>query len=106
VSDLVRVCGEGLQDTRTGEIRWTRISTGDAVCGGSADIAAQVEPPDVGNGRFWAMLSLEDLAESQSVLPLSDVAAIAGTWPGDADDGFEEAVLRDRLSSIPGGDHQ
>ena len=41
---------------------------------------------------FWESPSLEDLAHSQDVQPLADVQSLFGTWPGEPDDGFEEAI--------------
>ena len=46
--------------------------------------------PDI----FWDSPTLEELAHAQKVQPMTDVQALFGTWPGDEDDGFEEAVLR------------
>ncbi|MDD5540465.1 MAG: hypothetical protein PHG61_07235 [Candidatus Marinimicrobia bacterium] len=36
--------------------------------------------------------SLEDLALAQGVKPVADVTTLAGTWPGEMDDGFEDEV--------------
>lgn len=41
---------------------------------------------------FWRSPSLEELARSQGVRPMTDVRALFGSWPGDADDGFESAI--------------
>ena len=41
---------------------------------------------------FWESPSLEDLAHSQDVQPLADVQSLFGAWPGEQDDGFEEAI--------------
>ena len=51
---------------------------------------------------FWESPSLENLAHSQNVQPLADVRALFGTWPGEEDDGFEEAI--DELCH-PGSKH-
>ena len=47
---------------------------------------------------------LDELAESQHVHQLADIRAIFGTWPGDDDDGFEEAINELRHSGSTGGD--
>ena len=39
-------------------------------------------------------MSFEELAAAQGVGPLIDIDALIGTWPGDVNDGFEEAVRR------------
>lgn len=36
--------------------------------------------------------TLDDLASTQGVSPLEDMSTIVGTWPGEVDDGFEQAV--------------
>lgn len=40
---------------------------------------------------FWASPTLHELAKAQNVGPL-DPAALRGTWPGEDDDGFNDAV--------------
>ena len=40
---------------------------------------------------FWTSPTLDELAKAQNVGPL-DTAALRGTWPGEDDDGFEEAI--------------
>ena len=40
---------------------------------------------------FWTAPTLDELAKAQNVGPL-DTAALCGTWPGEDDDGFEEAI--------------
>ena len=53
---------------------------------------------------FWESPALEELARAQNVQPLTDVRVLFGTWPGDEDDGFEEAVydLRHAASANSG----
>jgi hypothetical protein len=55
-------------------------------------------------GTFWESPALEELARAQNVQPLTDVQVLFGTWPGDEDDGFEEAVynLRHAASANSG----
>ncbi len=45
-------------------------------------------------GNFWHAMSFEELAAAQGVGPLADIDQIIGTWPGDVNDGFEEAALK------------
>lgn len=40
---------------------------------------------------FWTSPTLDELATAQNVGPL-DTAALRGTWPGEDDDGFEDAI--------------
>ena len=35
---------------------------------------------------------LDELAEQQDITPMTNVRKLFGTWPGDADDGFESDV--------------
>lgn len=41
---------------------------------------------------FWKSWTIEELAEAQGVIPVTDVTALLGTWPGEVDDGFEEFI--------------
>ena len=41
---------------------------------------------------FWKSKSLQELARLQEVQPLADVRVLSGTWPGEKNDGFEEAI--------------
>lgn len=41
---------------------------------------------------FWESPTLDEWASSQSVQPTVSVRALFGTWPGEDNDGFEEAV--------------
>jgi hypothetical protein len=49
---------------------------------------------------FWESPSLDDLAEAQNVQPIANVESLYGTWPGEADDGFEDIVLELRHSFV------
>ena len=41
---------------------------------------------------FWQSPTLEELARAQDVRPMTDVRTLFGTWPGEADDGFEASI--------------
>lgn len=43
-------------------------------------------------GNFWESPTLEELTRIQGVKPIKDVRELFGTWPGEPDDGFEEAI--------------
>jgi hypothetical protein len=49
---------------------------------------------------FWDSPSLDELAQTQNVRPLADIRTLFGTWPGDINDGFEDAVDELRHSSL------
>lgn len=54
-------------------------------------------------GDFWQAMSFEELAASQDVKPLTHIDALAGTWPGDVDDDFEDAIHKLRQSNLRTG---
>ncbi len=37
-------------------------------------------------------VTLDELTESQNVMPIKDVEKLFGTWPGEKNDGFEDAI--------------
>lgn len=49
---------------------------------------------------FWESPSLEELARAQQVKPVADVRALFGTWPGEIDDGLEQAIDELRHSQM------
>ncbi len=49
---------------------------------------------------FWESPTIEELAYSQEVRPMTDVRMLFGTWPGEEEDGFEEAIDELRHSDI------
>lgn len=50
---------------------------------------------------FWSSPSIEELARAQGVESVADATTLFGTWPGDADDGFEESVRYSRHGALP-----
>jgi hypothetical protein len=44
------------------------------------------------NDSFWTSPGLDELAREQSAVPVQDIHALFGTWPGKPDDGFEELI--------------
>ncbi len=51
-----------------------------------------VEVTPVTAADFWESRTLDELARAQDVRPMPDVRALFGTWPGDANDGFEATI--------------
>ena len=41
---------------------------------------------------FWKSPTIEELAVAQDVSPLTKIETLWGTWPDEADDGFEESI--------------
>lgn len=84
---LVRATGESVVDVETGKIRRFDIES----------VERLNEPWGATTGEplaqaFWRSRHLEELAEAQFVRPMENVEALYRTWPGEDDDGFEEAV--------------
>ena len=48
---------------------------------------------------------MDELERLQKVEPIADIEDLFGTWPGDSDDGFEDAIdaLRHPGASAIGG---
>lgn len=98
----VRVIGEAKEDSETGKITSIKM----------ADIQrledqedAQEELLPVGTPLptdFWTSPTIEELAHAQSVEPMTDVTALFGAWPGEADDGFEVTIRSLRNGSLAG----
>ncbi len=45
-------------------------------------------------------LTFEEIAKQQGVGPIEDPTELVGGWPGDIDDGFEEALLARRQQRL------
>ena len=66
---------------------------------GRDDDASDLPPAALISQDFWTSSTLDHLAKAQNVGPL-DVDALFGRWPGDDDDGFEEAIDELRRSGL------
>lgn len=98
----VKVIGEAKEDPITGKINSIRIQDiqrlEDREEGSDLLPRGTPLPTD-----FWQSPTLDQLVELQGVRPLADIASLFGTWPGDPDDGFEEAVRTLRMLTTSGG---
>jgi hypothetical protein len=68
-----------------------------------ADIAAEVPHKTLLEDRsFWEPGSLDELLRRQGKAPV-DLESLAGTWPGDPEDGFEEMIrdIRQETAADP-----
>ena len=102
----VRIVGEAKEDAVTAKI--TSINIHDVQRledreQESADLLPRGTPISRG---FWESPSLDELALSQNVKPMPDVRLLFGTWPGSANDGFEESIDELRHFGMAGGDAQ
>lgn len=88
----VRIVGEGEEDAVSGKITGIKIHDIEQLEGfddEAIDLLPQGTPIE---SSFWKTPTLDELAMSQHVQPTTGVRALFGTWPGEDDDGFEEAV--------------
>ena len=49
---------------------------------------------------FWEHSSVEELAITQGIGPISNLDMVTGGWPGKIDDGFEEWIAELRQSEM------
>ena len=49
---------------------------------------------------FWEPASLDELIGEQKVEPVNDLSVLYDSWPGELDDGFEEAIDRLRHRDV------
>ncbi len=84
---LVRVKGESAVDADTGKILRFDIQSVERLDEHWGVLAGTPVAES-----FWRSPALEELADSQDVCPMENVEALFRTWPGEDDDGFEEAV--------------
>jgi hypothetical protein len=98
----VRIKGEAREDSMTGKINSIKIHDIQRLEeqeGENAEFLPQGTPITT---DFWQSPSLEELAVTQGVQPMSDVKKLFGTWPGTEDDGFEEDILALRKTPTKG----
>ncbi|MGK2915681.1 MAG: hypothetical protein ACSLE5_14755 [Porticoccaceae bacterium] len=96
----VRIVGEAKEEPLTGKIAHIKIHNIERLEGREGE-AADLLPQGTPISRdFWESPSLDELAQAQNVDPMVDIRALFGTWPGEMDDGFEEAIDELRHSSI------
>jgi len=99
---FVRIIGEAKEDPVTGKIASINIHDIERLEDRENE-AIDLLPLGTPVSRdFWESPTLEELALCQNVKPLDDVRVLFGTWPGEIDDGFEEAIDELRHSSPSG----
>lgn len=72
------------------EAEWKRVEHTDGDVCWYCPRCAQAATADADRWELGA--TLDELAEAQGVKPVLDIGVLLGKWPGDVDDGFEEAV--------------
>lgn len=88
----VRVVGEAREDPATGRIASIRINDIERLEGKENEATDLLPKGTPLAPSFWQSLSLDDLARLQGLGPATDLSQLLGSWPGEADDGFEAAV--------------
>ena len=100
---FVRVTGEAKEDPISNKIVSIKISDIERI-EAKEDQATEILPSGAPlPSDFWQAMSFEELAAAQGVGPLTNIDALIGTWPGDVNDGFEEAVHKLRQASRRAG---
>lgn len=84
---FVRVVGKATRNPVSKKITGVEIHDINRLDGQEGDARQLSDSND-----FWESPTLEELARRQGVKPMTDVRKLFGTWPGDPDDGFEEAI--------------
>ena len=99
ILQYVRVVGEAKEDPVSGKITSIKIHDIERL-EGREDAAADLLPQGTPISQtFWESPTLDELAKSQNVQPMANVRALFGTWPGEANDGFEADIDELRHSS-------
>jgi hypothetical protein len=97
---FVRVTGEATVDAVTNRIGSIRISNIERLEAREDEVQEVLPTGAPLSSDFWQALTFDELASAQGVQPLSDVGRLAGTWPGDVNDGFEESIRRLRQGNL------
>ena len=97
---FVRVTGEAKEDPVSKKIVSIQISDIERI-ETMEDQATEALPSGAPlPGDFWQAMSFDELAAAQGVGPITNIDALVGTWPGEANDGFEESIHRLRRANI------
>lgn len=100
----VRVVGETEEDPVSGKIKSIQIHDIERLKEGEDELVDLLPQWALFSQNFWESPSLEELAKAQGVKPMKDASDLIGTWPGEIDDGFEEAIDELRHPGRKGSD--
>ena len=100
---FVRITGEAKEDTVSKRIVSITISDIERMDAKENQITEILPSGAPLPGDFWHAMSFDELAAAQGVRPMADIDTVIGTWPGDVNDGFEEAVHRLRQAETGKG---
>lgn len=97
---FVRITGQAKEDRQANRIVSILISDIERIEAKEDQVTDMLPSGAPLPGDFWQAMSFEELAASQDVKPLIHIDALAGTWPGDVDDDFEDAIHKLRQSNL------
>jgi len=92
ILQFVRIVGEAKEDPVTEKIASIKIHDIERLEDRDNEAMDLLPLGTPISNDFWESPSLDELAFAQNVKPLIDVGVLFGTWPGEADDGFEDAI--------------
>ena len=106
ILQYVRITGEAVEDPVSEKIKSIRIQDIECledILRKTTKLSASIVPLAE---SFWESKTVEELALIQNVEPIEDIRNLFGTWPGEENDGFEEAIERLRHESSNKGGEQ
>ncbi len=92
ILQYVRIVGEAKEDPLTGKIASIKIHDIERLEDREGESADLLPQGTAISRNFRESPTLDELAQAQNVRTMTDVRALFGTWPGEIDDGFEEAI--------------
>ncbi len=103
ILQYVRIVGEAKEDPISGKITSIKIHDIERLEDREEEVAELLPKGTPISRDFWESPTLDELAQSQHVQPMADVRSLFGTWPGEADDGFEASIDELRHPRATGG---
>ena len=92
ILQYVRVIGEASEDPGSKKINSIQIHDIECLADFLSEATQLPASSLLMEEAFWESRTIEELAILQDVQPMEDVSVLFGTWPGEPDDGFEEAI--------------
>ena len=92
ILQFIRIKGEAAEDPFSGRISKMKIHHIESLENQPEDDISVLSRGNRFSQEFWKSPTLEELAHSQNVGPITDVTLLFGTWPGEDDDEFEAAI--------------
>lgn len=107
ILQYVRVIGEASEDPGSKKIKSVKIHDIECLADFLSEATQLPASSLLMTGSFWESRTIKELAILQNVPPIEDISVLFGTWPGEPDDGFEEAIDQLRHgSSDKGSKHE